>query len=299
MAYAVTDPDPATVLLLTEACRRFGRARVRWALRCGRWQRPHPRVVVTHSAALVPAELLQLAVLAGPPGTLLGGLTALALDGLRGFDEDDIHLVVPHSARVGAVPSDVVVHRSLVLEADQVRPAATPPRTRVERSVVDAASWTPWPRRARAIVLASVQQRLTTPARLRETLAARGPVARCGLVRETILDAEGGVHSVPEHDFTRIVVRRGLPRPTRQAVVQRHSGRYYLDARFDPWGVAAEIDGARHRDVWQSEADDDRQNDLVIAGQGLLRFSSYRVRHEPEQVGDVLCRALIAAGWHP
>ena len=150
-----------------------------------------------------------------------------------------------------------------------------------------------------AIVLAAVQQRLTTTDRLRESLAVRGPIAGCGLVRETIVDAEGGIHSVPEHDFTRIVVRRGLARPTRQAVVRRRNGRYYLDARFDPWGVAAEVDGARHRDVWQSEADDDRQNELVIAGQGLLRFSSYRVRHEPDQVGDVLWRALLAAGWRP
>jgi hypothetical protein len=38
---------------------------------------------------------------------------------------------------------------------------------------------------------------------------------------------------------------------------------------------------------------------LVIAGQGLLRFSSYRVRHEPDQVGDVLWQALLAAGWRP
>ena len=70
----------------------------------------------------------------------------------------------------------------------------------------------------------------------------RGPIARCGLVRETIMDAEGGIHSAPEHDFTRIVMRRGLPRPSRQAVVRRRTGRYYLDARFDPWGVAAEVD---------------------------------------------------------
>ena len=89
-----------------------------------------------------------LAALAGPPGSLLGGLTAAGLDGLRGFDEDDVHLVVPHSARVGALLSGVV-HRSLVLEFDQVRPAASPPRTRLERSVIDAASWSRWPRRSR------------------------------------------------------------------------------------------------------------------------------------------------------
>lgn len=247
MAYSLAESEPATVLLLADACRLVGRARVRWALRSGRWQRPHPKVVVTHSATLAPAESVVLATLAGPPGSLLGGLTALTLDGLRGFDEDIIHLVVPHSARVGALPPGVVVHRSIVLEA----------------------------------------------------LATRGPIAGTGLIRESILDADGGIHSVPEHDFTRIVVRWRLPRPTRQAVVRRRNGRYYLDARFDPWGVAAEVDGARHRDVQQSEADDDRQNELVIAGQGLLRFSSYRVRHEPDQVGAVLQRALLAAGWRP
>jgi hypothetical protein len=225
MSFAPADSEPSTVLLLTGACRLFGRARVRWALRCGRWQRPHPKVVVTHSAALSAPEALLLAALAGPPGSLLGGLTAAGLDGLRGFDEDDVHLVVPHSARVGALPSGVVVHRSLVLETDQVRPAASPPRTRLERSVIDAASWSRWPRRSRAMLLAAVQQRLTTPDRLHESLAVRGPIPGCGLVRETIADAEGGIHSVPEHDFTRIVVGRGLVRPTRQAIVRRRNGR--------------------------------------------------------------------------
>ena len=162
MSFALADSEPSTVLLLTDACQLFGRARVRWALRCGRWQRPHPKVVVTHSAALSVPEALLLAALAGPPGSLLGGLTAAGLDGLRGVDEDDVHLVVPHSARVGTLPSGVVVHRSLVLESDQARPAASPPRTRLERSVIDAASWSRWPRRSRAIVLAVVQQRLTT-----------------------------------------------------------------------------------------------------------------------------------------
>ncbi|MFI5100039.1 MAG: hypothetical protein ACHQE5_05935, partial [Actinomycetes bacterium] len=116
-------------------------------------------------------ELTRVAVAAGPPGTLLAGLTATELGGLRGFASDDIHVLIPNRARL-FTRSGVVVWRSKSTIPEQG--VGDPHRTRFEASVVDAARWASSPRLARAIVLASLQQRLTTPERLRTALDERG-----------------------------------------------------------------------------------------------------------------------------
>ena len=68
---------------------------------------------------------------------------------------------------------------------------------------------------ARALLLAGVQQWLTTPGMLRTALSTRGPCRRRSLIGESLDDAEGGIASVPEWDFSDLVRRRGLPQPTR------------------------------------------------------------------------------------
>jgi very-short-patch-repair endonuclease len=282
-------PQRTTVLRLIDAASIHGRSATRWAVASGRWQRPHRSVVVTHSGTVSRVELMHVAVLAGPPGTLLAGLTAAELGGLRGFCSDDIHVLIPHRSRMFTIPG-VVVRRSTLLTPEQG--IGDPARTRLERSVVDASRWAASPRLARAIVLATVQQRLTTPARLQNALVARRRAPGIGLVRQSIIDAAGGVESLPERDFVQLLKRAGLPLPAHQTKVRTASGRYRLDASFEPWGVDVEIDGAHHRDVLQSAADLDRQNDLVIEGRRLLRFDSFQVRHESGAVAAVIRRAL-------
>ncbi len=277
-----------------EAARLHGRERVRWAVASRRWAQPHPRVVVTHNGELTRREELQVATLAGPAGTLIAGVTSAALHGLRGFDVEPVHVVIPHHARAPELPW-LVPHRSIVLGSE--RGLGDPRRTSVERSLIDAACWAPHPRLARAIILAGVQQRLSTPERLAEALEVRGPVSGVGLVAESIRDAAGGIESLPERDFTRLLSSAGLPQPSRQVRVRAAGRRYRLDVVFEPWGVCVEVDGAHHRDQLQSGSDMTSQNDLVVAGRMLLRFSSYQVRHEAQWVGTVIRRALVAAGW--
>src|SRR6266571_5505634 len=282
-----------TVWRPSEAARQHGRAAVRWALSSGRWTQPHPRVLVTHTGTLTRTEQLEVAVLAGPRGTLLAGLTAAALHGLRGFETDEIHLVIPHHTRMPRLTA-VVAHRSVVLGNECG--VGRPPCTTFERSVIDGACWSRHERLARAVVLASVQQRLTTPGRLLQSVEIRGPVHGIGIVAESVADAAGGLDSLPERDFALLLKRAGLPAPDRQVPVMVGSCRYRLDAEFSRWGVCVEIDGAHHRDQLQSSWDMTRQNDLVVTGRHLLRFSSYQVRHESAYVAKMIRQALAAAG---
>jgi very-short-patch-repair endonuclease len=176
-----------------------------------------------------------------------------------------------------------------------------PPRTTPARSLIDAAAWAASDREARGIVLAGVRQRLVTVEAALGALDARLVTRRQRLIREALTDASGGVESVPEHDFDRLVSRAALPRPVRQRRLARPSGTLYLDADFEAYGLAVEIDGAPHTDVRAGEADAQREHELVIAGRRVLRFSAWMVRHRPAYVARVLAEALHAGGWtgHP
>ena len=146
-------------------------------------------------------------------------------------------------------------------------------------------------------MLASLQQGLVSARLMHTLLDRRSTVRRAGLARESVLDADGGITSLPEKDFDELVLVAGLPRPTRQRVVRGPDGRYYLDAECPEFGVAVEIHGLPHHGVVQWSHDLFRSNEIVIDGPRLLVFTSYVVRHEPAVVLDQLVRALRSGGW--
>ena len=61
--------------------------------------------------------------------------------------------------------------------------------------------------------------------------------------------------------------------------------------------VQVEVDGSHHMEVRHWEADMERQNDVWIGGDVILRFSAAGVRNRPDRVAAKLRRALVAAGW--
>ncbi|PZF79545.1 hypothetical protein [Jiangella anatolica] len=249
---------------------------VRREVRARRWQRVGRDVFVSHNGELGP--------------------TAAELDGLEGFGTTTIFVTQPCGTRDTRQPG-VVVHYSRFLDDLDVHPLRVPRRCRMPRSIVDAAAWASRDDRARAILLAGVQQRLVTPEQLRDALSRRGPCLRHALIVETIDDAAGGIASVPEREFAELVRAFHLPEPARQRVLQRPDGRRYLDADWAEFRLAVEVDGRGHLDVLAWDADLDRANDIVIDGRTLLRFTSYAIRHRPAVVGATLQRALIARGW--
>jgi very-short-patch-repair endonuclease len=113
-----------------------------------------------------------------------------------------------------------------------------------------------------------------------------------------VADASGGAESIAEVDFARLCRRGRLPEPSRQAVrVDAAGRRRYRDVYFDTWGLHVEIDGAQHMEVRSWYADMRQQNEIVIAGERLLRFPAWMIRHKPDEVLDQVGAALRAAGW--
>ncbi|MGH3423804.1 MAG: hypothetical protein ACRDO8_03690, partial [Nocardioidaceae bacterium] len=151
-----------------------------------------------------------VALLGCPRGSALGGFTALGFDGFDGFTTELPTVVVPHGSDTPRNPG-LRLFCSTMLDDEDVHPLRMPRRVRPQRGLVDEASWTRNERYARAIVLAGVQQRIAPTRHLRDALTRRGPCRNRAIIVESILDAAGGVQSLPERDFQTVWRSRGLP----------------------------------------------------------------------------------------
>jgi very-short-patch-repair endonuclease len=272
----------------------MGRTAVRWQLESGRWQRPCRGVVVTHSGPLSDGQLLWIVLLGAGAGAALAGLTAARLGGLSGFDDGRIHLVVPEPRTVRTqLPGRAVVHRSRSFAPADVHPVRQPPRTRMPRSLLDAASWMRTDNGARAVLAAGVQQRLVRAEDLATELARRRLLPRGPLIRSTLVDIICGAQALSELDFCRLTRRYRLPEPSRQVLRRDSAGRArWLDAYWEQARVLAEIDGLWHMDAAAWWADMRRDNDLTVRGYRVLRFPSFAVRDHSEVVAAQIANAL-------
>ncbi|MCU1679107.1 MAG: hypothetical protein JWM93_3865 [Frankiales bacterium] len=281
---------------MSHAVAQFGLGVVRNKVERGVWQKPCRGVVVLHNGPLTPQQEIAVALRSAVEGAALGGLTALAHDKFEGFEPEKPQIVLPSGARRPS-RKGLEVRWSTQLDVRDVHPVVEPRRTRPARSLIDAASWTPNERRARAIVIAGVQQGLTSTRHLRDALTRRGPCKHRALIIESILDAAGGIQSLPERDFGEVCAWAGLPPPTRQRAVRGPDGRYYLDASWDDLGMAAEVHGIPHLAVERWSEDLVRANEVVISGDRLLTFSSFAIRRHQRVVGDQLVRMARSLGW--
>jgi hypothetical protein len=135
---------------------------LRWRVASGRWQQPFKGVVITQSGPLTDRQVLRLALLRAGPQAVLAGLTAARLDGFVGFGDKTpfadgpIHLINKSHRRLPRVlPSaHLIVHTVPGLGPGEVHPVKQPRRTRIERSIVDAAAWMPTERGAMAVLAA-------------------------------------------------------------------------------------------------------------------------------------------------
>lgn len=267
---------------------------VRGQLSSGRWQLATRGVVVLHNGPPTQAQRRWIAVFANPSGAL-AGITAAQEYGLNGFDDGDVHLLVPHRTRVHRLDG-VNIHVSRRFNADDLHPTRSIPVVRLERALVDAASWVPWPRKACAVLAAGVQQRLTTAARLRPELVAATRAKHHALLSQVLADIEGGADSFGEIDLGRLARRAGIPAPRRQVFRYDHAGRRrWLDAEFD--GFSVEVDGAVHLKPLRYWDDMERQNDLIIVtGKPMLRFATVAIRLLPAAVMGQLAGAHARFG---
>jgi hypothetical protein len=261
----------------------------RWRVSRGAWRQVGSAFVL-HSGIPSGVQLQWAAVLTAPGLAAVTARTAIARYGLRGFDPAAIDVLV---RRGDGSPHRIVGvqwHESRRFSARDVALGVGVPMVSRGRAVVDAAAWTPKPRVACALMVASVQQRVVPTSALRQELAAAGAIRHGRILRSILADVEGGADSLSEIDFAVLARKAGLPPPIRQSIRYDSAGRRrYLDADFGTFVV--EVDGGVHLHAPNYWADARRQNELVLGGDRVLRFSSYAIRLEEDVVLAQLRRA--------
>lgn len=255
-------------------------------------------VVIMHNGPLTRRQQEAVAVLAGGRVCALAARTAAASAGLSGWDAPLVEVVVPRGTTYPELCTvEVKVHESRRFGAADIHPTAWPPRVRIERALVDAATWSRRPRTAVGVLAAGVQQGLTRAERLSEELDKAGKVKWYRLLSSCLVDIGGGAHAVSEIDFIKFCARNGLPKPVHQVVRRDSKGRRrYLDATLvGPSGVVVrvEIDGALHLVVQTYWDDMFRGNELNIARELSLRLPSFVIYADDE---EALAQLRVALG---
>lgn len=303
LARVLADAD--CVLDTATALTYLTRAEIRWRVSSGKWQQPCKGTLVTHSGPLTEHQMLRVSLSASGRRAVLGGLTAAWLDGFKGFgdtapiEDRPIYLLAPvgYTRRARLPLPNMKLHYTRVLTEQDIHPVWEPRRTRMARSLVDAASWRLTDRGAMAVLAAGVQQGKTRVSDLRAVLHRIRTLRRRRLMYEILADIEGGAQALSELDFTRKVVRRfRLPEPSRQLGKRDSRGRQrWIDVVWEAQKVMVEIDGAQHLEPLEQWDDMERDNDFNADGYHVLRFPAWLIRRNPEYVATKILAALRAS----
>lgn len=239
-------------------------------------------------------QLMWAAVLHCGPQARLAGRTALILHGWRGELRAPHDVIVARSVRPRPAPGLVRVRRVV----GHTGTAALPARTGVHLATLHTAAWARSDREAMYAIISALQQRLTSPARLLDTLEPLPKLHRRQLIRGVIADFADGAQSLNELDFAGLCRRFGVPPPLRQRRVLDSRGRLRaIDAYFRTASgatIRVEIEGLHHLDPDQYFADITRHNELAFASPATsLRITTWHLRHEPAPFMRDLRRAVL------
>lgn len=224
---------------------------------------------------------LMAATLYGGPGAAVSHRAAAILHGLLRGNEI-IEICTPRRRNARMIPTEWIVHTSIVFPVADLTTVAAIPCTTVERTLVDLGAVQPKRRVAHATD-AALRLGKTDIALLTFVHARRRGRGRrgAGVLAEVLddLNATGITESPYERDFLTLLVDADLPLPRLQYEIR---DRGYLVGRVDfAWPerrVIVEIDGHEfHASRDQRLRDADRQNQLMALGYDVYRFTTDQI----------------------
>lgn len=244
--------------------------------------------------------LVWAGLLLGGHGARAAGLTAAALDGLAGPEEDltgrrtgasqPVHILVP-GRHIGPHEGFVFTRERPELRLPSA--AREPARTRIEDTTLDLCaagdeeSVLTWLTRA-------CQRRLTTPERLRRRAQARPTLRHRPLVLDILQDVASGATSHLEYRALHDVFRpHGLP----EVEMQHRIGHRVADAVILRYRVVIEFDGRVGHVAEGAFRDLRRDNAHLLEGWVTLRFGWADVTGDPCGVARQIAQLLSALGW--
>ncbi|MGH8875054.1 MAG: DUF559 domain-containing protein [Acidimicrobiia bacterium] len=266
-------------------------------VRAGRWARVGPEAFILPGSPATWERAVNVAVFSTGRRAAASHATAAYLHGLVNGRPERIEVVTPRCGVRGRV---YVVHQSTDLkEVDLVRIRGIV-LTTVGRTLADMG--VPWGLSMTARGLDEALRRdLTTLqdlARLIHRLARRGR-SGIGVIRvlvEERLGWDGITQSQLEDAFRRLMWMAGLPMPVGQVRFVKRGGSFIArtDFAYPELGIVIELDSERyHLDRRAFRHDRRRQNELVLEGKKVLRFTTWDVFAAPELVVEKVS-ALIA-----
>jgi very-short-patch-repair endonuclease len=190
----------------------------------------------------------------------------------------------------------VHVHRTLVLDDEDVTELDGLPVTSAVRTVIDAASFLRG-RALESVVESARRTGVTTTRALVSRLELIGGPGRPGadeLRRVLALQSGRPAESELETRVARLIRRAGMPTPVRQLEVQVPTGpTYRFDFAWPELRVALECDGWRyHEGRGRFEHNERRRADLAALGWLIVPVTWQELRTNPLVVVDRLRRAL-------
>lgn len=264
-----------------------------------RWATIGPVLVVMHRGPLTRSAHLWAAVLNAGPAAGLSAWTALQQWGLKGWDRELVHVVVPR----GQTPAPLVgvqIHESRRHSIDDLlRPEGRPAAHDAPRAAIDAAAWEPSLRGGCGLLAAVVQQRLARPQALLEALGKAGRIRHRRVLAATLSDIIGGADALSEIDFVKFCAGANLPAPNRQSVrLDMHGRRRFRDVEWrrpDGRLVIGEIDGMGHMEAGRWYEDLMRDAELAPVEDHAIRFRlpAMAIHTEPARVEALLRRLLL------
>ncbi len=269
---------------------------VRSRVQRGRWQRLHTGVYAVFSGAPGREAVLWAAVLWAGDGAMLSYDTAAELFGLLDQPSTVTHVTIPGYRRVIRIPG-LAIH--LAASAGQARhPALTPPRTRIEETVLDLAQTAATAETAYGWVTRALGRGLTMQPRMAEALNRRARTRWRAELSEVLTADWAGIHSALEHRYVRDVERpHRLPEAVRQARVRRGSRTEYRDVLYDAYRIVIELDGQAAHPGDTRWKDIRRDNAAAADGVLTLRYGWVDVSRHPCSVASQVARALRLRGY--
>ncbi len=229
------------------------------------------------------------AVLACGRGAVLSHRDAAGLHELRPANHRRIEVTTRGHPRASAA---IAVHRTRVLDAEDVTTVAGIPVTTVARTLVDLAGAVP--RDHLAKVVKEAERRRVFDLRAVEVAMARtsrrtGPGHRA--LREAVAEhAALGLSasaSVLEDAFHRLLATARLPGPHKNVYLEG----FRVDAHWPAHRLVVELDGwAHHHDRQAFQRDRERDAALTAAGHRVVRFTHAQVLQGPDRVIETLRR---------
>jgi very-short-patch-repair endonuclease len=222
-------------------------------------------------------QQLLAACLAAGPEACASFRAAAALRTFEGFHR--VGLEITHFGERPSVIEGVVIHESSVYDSRHITEVAGIPTTSVARTLCDLTAVVPQWIVERAVdeALRRKLVRLGEIAEIAELLEGRGR-RRCTVMRDVLEHRQPGYHpgdSDPERRIAELLVRAGLPEPTRQHRVRIRDREVRIDLCYPEYKIAIEYDGWDwHSGRRAFDEDRARANELVLLGYAVLRFTS-------------------------